>query len=123
MAAGSLRRVGPLWNATGGRRLVLDRDRAVARAAPDSVGFRRDLEPKGGLGRSPGRLGRPDHGSLGSRPGNHRGTTILLVEQNALMALGIADRGYVLQTGRIVRSGDAKALLQDPEVQRAYLGG
>ena len=39
------------------------------------------------------------------------------------MALGIADRGYVLQTGRIVRSGDAKALLQDPEVQRAYLGG
>ncbi len=54
---------------------------------------------------------------------NRQGTTILLVEQNALMALGVADRGYVLQTGRIVRSGDAKALLQDPEVQRAYLGG
>ena len=54
---------------------------------------------------------------------NRQGTTILLVEQNALMALGVADRGYVLQTGRIVRSGDAKALLQDPEVQKAYLGG
>ena len=54
---------------------------------------------------------------------NRQGTTILLVEQNALMALGIANRGYVLQTGRIVRSGDAKALLEDPEVQRAYLGG
>jgi branched-chain amino acid transport system ATP-binding protein len=54
---------------------------------------------------------------------NRQGTTILLVEQNALMALGIAQRGYVLQTGRIVRSGEAKALLQDPEVQRAYLGG
>ena len=54
---------------------------------------------------------------------NRQGTTILLVEQNALMALGIAHRGYVLQTGRIVRSGDANALLQDPEVQKAYLGG
>jgi branched-chain amino acid transport system ATP-binding protein len=54
---------------------------------------------------------------------NRQGTTILLVEQNALMALGIADRGYVLQTGRIVRSGEAKALLDDPEVRKAYLGG
>jgi len=54
---------------------------------------------------------------------NSQGTTVLVVEQNALMALGVADRGYVLQTGRIVRSGDAKALLQDPEVQKAYLGG
>jgi branched-chain amino acid transport system ATP-binding protein len=54
---------------------------------------------------------------------NRQGTTILLVEQNALMALGVADRGYVLQTGRIVRSGDAKDLLQDEEVRKAYLGG
>ncbi len=54
---------------------------------------------------------------------NRQGTTILVVEQNALMALGVADRGYVLQTGRIVRSGDAKDLLSDPEVQKAYLGG
>jgi branched-chain amino acid transport system ATP-binding protein len=54
---------------------------------------------------------------------NKQGTPILLVEQNALMALGIADRGYVLQTGRIVRSGEAKALLDDPEVRKAYLGG
>jgi len=54
---------------------------------------------------------------------NRQGTTILLVEQNALMALGVAQRGYVLQTGRIVRSGAASALLADPEVQAAYLGG
>src|SRR3989440_11309595 len=44
---------------------------------------------------------------------NRQGTTILLVEQNALMALGVAARGYVLQTGRIVRSGEASALLED----------
>jgi branched-chain amino acid transport system ATP-binding protein len=54
---------------------------------------------------------------------NRQGTTVLVVEQNALMALGVADRGYVLQTGSIVRSGDAKDLLADPEVQKAYLGG
>jgi branched-chain amino acid transport system ATP-binding protein len=54
---------------------------------------------------------------------NRQGTTILLVEQNALMALGVANRGYVLQTGRIVRSGEAKGLLQDEEVRKAYLGG
>ena len=54
---------------------------------------------------------------------NKQGTTILLVEQNALMALGVAQRGYVLQTGRIVQSGPAQDLLNDPEVQKAYLGG
>jgi branched-chain amino acid transport system ATP-binding protein len=54
---------------------------------------------------------------------NRQGTTILLVEQNALMALGVAHRGYVLQTGRIVRAGEASALLEDEEVRRAYLGG
>jgi branched-chain amino acid transport system ATP-binding protein len=54
---------------------------------------------------------------------NRQGTTILVVEQNALMALGVADRGYVLQTGRIVQSGLAGDLLKDPEVQKAYLGG
>ncbi len=54
---------------------------------------------------------------------NRQGTTILLVEQNALMALGVANRGYVLQTGRIVRSGKASDLLQDEEVRKAYLGG
>ncbi len=54
---------------------------------------------------------------------NRQGTTILLVEQNALMALGVANRGYVLQTGRIVREGDAKMLLEDEEVKKAYLGG
>lgn len=51
------------------------------------------------------------------------GTTILLVDQNARAALGIADRGYVMETGRIVLSGSANELLHDPQVQHAYLGG
>ena len=50
------------------------------------------------------------------------GTTILLVEQNARMALSIAHRAYVLETGRVVMSGDAKALMGDDMVRRAYLG-
>ena len=53
----------------------------------------------------------------------HRaGTTILLVEQNAQMALSIADRAYVLETGRIVMSGTAKEMWEDERVQKAYLG-
>ena len=51
------------------------------------------------------------------------GTTILLVEQNAQMALSVADRAYVLETGTISMDGDAKALLNDERVQKAYLGG
>jgi branched-chain amino acid transport system ATP-binding protein len=51
------------------------------------------------------------------------GTTILLVDQNARAALGIADRGYVMETGRVVLSGSAQELLHDPQVQQAYLGG
>ena len=54
---------------------------------------------------------------------NDAGTTILLVEQNAQMALSIADRGYVLETGRIVTSADAQSLLNDDSVKKAYLGG
>jgi branched-chain amino acid transport system ATP-binding protein len=50
------------------------------------------------------------------------GTTILLVDQNARAALGIADRGYVMETGRIVLGGGAQELLRNPQVQRAYLG-
>ena len=53
---------------------------------------------------------------------NRQGTTILLVEQNAAMALSIAHRGYVLETGTIVLSGTAADLQEDPEVRRAYLG-
>ena len=52
-----------------------------------------------------------------------KGTTILLVEQNAQMALSIADRGYVLETGRIVSAATAKELLTDDVVRKAYLGG
>jgi len=53
---------------------------------------------------------------------NKEGTTILLVEQNALMALSIANRGYVLQTGTIVLGDTAENLKKDPTVQKAYLG-
>ena len=51
-----------------------------------------------------------------------RGTTILLVEQNAKAALKVADRGYVLETGRIILGGETEDLLNNKEVQRAYLG-
>lgn len=53
---------------------------------------------------------------------NRMGTTILVVEQNAHMALSIADRGYVLQTGRIVLTETAQDLIQNPQMQKAYLG-
>jgi branched-chain amino acid transport system ATP-binding protein len=51
-----------------------------------------------------------------------QGTTVLMVEQNAYLALQMADRGYVLETGRIVLSGAARQLLEDDHVRRAYLG-
>ena len=54
---------------------------------------------------------------------NKEGTTILLVEQNARMALKFAQRGYVLETGSIVLEGDSEELMEHPEVKRAYLGG
>lgn len=53
---------------------------------------------------------------------NKLGTTILLVEQNAKMALKVADRGYVLETGKIIIEGNAKDLLNDDRVKQAYLG-
>jgi branched-chain amino acid transport system ATP-binding protein len=53
---------------------------------------------------------------------NEEGVTILLVEQNALMALSIAHRAYVLQTGEIVLSDTAENLKKNPTVQKAYLG-
>ncbi len=54
---------------------------------------------------------------------NAQGTTVLLVEQNALMALGIARRGYILETGAIVLEDAAASLAVNPEVRKAYLGG
>jgi branched-chain amino acid transport system ATP-binding protein len=53
---------------------------------------------------------------------NQQGTTILLVEQNANVALEIATRGYVLETGKIVNSASAEKLREDPKVREAYLG-
>ncbi|MEA2178576.1 MAG: branched-chain amino acid transport system ATP-binding protein [Solirubrobacteraceae bacterium] len=54
---------------------------------------------------------------------NRQGTTILLVEQNANFALGVSQRGYVLETGKVVLSNESSVLKEDPEVQKAYLGG
>ncbi|HVT87831.1 MAG TPA: ABC transporter ATP-binding protein [Tepidisphaeraceae bacterium] len=54
---------------------------------------------------------------------NAAGTTVFLVEQNAHLALTIAHRGYVLQTGEIIKTDDAKKLLEDADVKKAYLGG
>jgi len=54
---------------------------------------------------------------------NQEGTTILLVEQNARMALRFAQRGYVLESGNVVLQGPSEELMTDPEVKRAYLGG
>ena len=54
---------------------------------------------------------------------NRRGVTVLLVEQNAHMALSIARRGYVLETGKVVLEDEAAKLAENPEVKAAYLGG
>jgi len=54
---------------------------------------------------------------------NQRGTTILLVEQNARLALKFASRGYVLENGNLVLEGKSKDLLENPDVKKAYLGG
>ncbi len=54
---------------------------------------------------------------------NKQGTSILLVEQNAQMALSIANRAYVLETGKVILEGDAKKLMKNPMVVEAYLGG
>lgn len=54
---------------------------------------------------------------------NHQGVSILLVEQNANIALSIADRAYLFETGRVVLSGDAREMKENPQVKEAYLGG
>jgi branched-chain amino acid transport system ATP-binding protein len=54
---------------------------------------------------------------------NQEGTTLLLVEQNARMALQFAKRGYALENGNLVLEGDSKELLENPEVKKTYLGG
>lgn len=53
---------------------------------------------------------------------SERNVSILIVEQNLMQALSVADRGYVLETGKVVMEGQAKALLKDPDIQSAYLG-
>jgi branched-chain amino acid transport system ATP-binding protein len=53
---------------------------------------------------------------------NQEGITILLVEQNAFMALSVANRGYVLETGRILTEDDGRSLLNNPDIKKYYLG-
>jgi branched-chain amino acid transport system ATP-binding protein len=53
---------------------------------------------------------------------NHQGTSVLLIEQNANMALSIADYGYIMETGKVVMDGDPRKLLRDEDVQEFYLG-
>ncbi len=53
---------------------------------------------------------------------NAKGLTILLVEQNAKAALRLAHRGYVLESGRIIKEGNGKDLMHDPDIKKAYLG-
>jgi branched-chain amino acid transport system ATP-binding protein len=53
---------------------------------------------------------------------NRSGTSVLLIEQNARMALAIAHRGYLMETGRISGGGDAKAMLEDEQLHEAYFG-
>ena len=69
---------------------------------------------------------RAAHGAEGVRDDrstvSQEGVTILLIEQNAKLALEVSDRGYVMESGDITLSGDAKALLHDPTVRAAYLG-
>ena len=54
---------------------------------------------------------------------NREGVTILLVEQNAFKALALANRGYILETGKIIKTGTGEELVNDPAVKSAYLGG
>ncbi len=116
-----------------GRFPVLDQ-RRKQRAGTLSGGERRMLAIGRGLMSNPDLL-MLDEPSLGLAPKlveevfrhiqeiHEDGTTVFVVEQNARRALSIADRAYVIELGRIRHQGSGQELLQDPEVQRAYLGG
>jgi branched-chain amino acid transport system ATP-binding protein len=98
---------------SGGEQQML----AIGRAFMSGVGFVLLDEPSMGLSpRLMGELFRV------LKELNETGTTILVVEQNARLALKYADRAYVLEAGKIVLEGDAGALSKNPEIQKAYLG-
>ena len=103
----------PAGTLSGGEQQIL----AICRALMARPRLLMLDEPSMGLGP---RMAAQVYGIL--RELKDAGTTILLVEQNARAALKIADRGYVLETGRIILDGSAPDLREDPEVQRAYLG-
>jgi branched-chain amino acid transport system ATP-binding protein len=98
---------------SGGEQQML----AIGRAFMSGAGFILLDEPSMGLSpRLMGELFRV------LKELNETGTTILVVEQNARLALKYADRAYVLEAGKVVLEGDAPALSKDPEIQTAYLG-
>jgi branched-chain amino acid transport system ATP-binding protein/branched-chain amino acid transport system permease protein len=109
------------------------RDRLQGRAGLLSGGEQQMLSIARGLMAKP-RILLLDEPSLGLAPAMIKelfdilaelrddGVTILLVDQMAALALTIADRGYILESGRVVRAGDASALAQDSELEAAYLG-
>ena len=102
------------WTLSGGEQQMLALGRAIV-AKPKLM-----LLDEPSLGLSP--LLATEVVQLTSRYSREHGTSILLVEQNAKLALKSSDRGYVMETGRVVLQGPAKELANDPQVRSAYLG-
>ena len=75
-----------------------------------------------GIGRATTRLMAAEGARVLAADINEQGTSVLLIEQNAVMALSIADFGYILETGKVVMEGDPQKLLADEDVQEFYLG-
>lgn len=108
------RRSALAWTLSGGEQQMLAMGRALM-AKPRLL-----LLDEPSLGLSP-KLAKEVVGLIGDYSREH-GLSVLLVEQNAQLALGHSDRGYVIETGRIVAEGSAATLRDDPEVRKAYLG-
>jgi len=107
------RRTSPGWTLSGGEQQMLAIGRALM-SAPRCI-----MMDEPSMGIAP-KVVKEIFGAVVRLRG--KGLTVLLVEQNAKAALAIADRGYVLEAGRIVIEGSARDLLDNRDVQRAYLG-
>lgn len=102
------------WTLSGGEQQMLAIGRAII-AKPSLL-----LLDEPSLGLSPKLAGEVVR--LISRYSREQGTSVLLVEQNAKLGLGFSDRGYVIETGRVVAEGSSQSLANDPQVRKAYLG-